>query len=109
MVILSDEILAQPLSITENPNRLYAEFVISYQCEDLTDDERSNAVLILKGDCIYMVKEGQFESLRNYGEELSFQSKDGEAKSQKNVVLFAASFVIGHKTVEHTIKYKLDR
>ena len=96
------------LYVTENPNRLYAEFRISYQCEDLTDDERSDAVLHLKGDCAYMVEEKQFEALRNHGEELLFKSKDGEEKNQQNVVVFVDSLVIGHKTVEHTVKYKLD-
>jgi hypothetical protein len=96
------------LYVTENHNRLYAEFVITYQCEDLTDDERSDAVLLLKGDCTYMVKEEQFEALRNHGEELLFKTKDGEDKSQKNVVVFVDSLVIGHKTVEHTVKYKLE-
>jgi len=96
------------LYVTEDPNRLYAEFRISYQCEDLTADGRSDAVLILKGDCTYLVKEGQFEALRNHGEEFLFKTKEGEDKSQRNVVIFMDSLVIGHKTVEHVVKYKLD-
>ncbi len=100
--------VAVQLYITENPNRLYAEFSISYQCEDLAVDERSDAVLRLKGDCAYLVEEKQFEALRNHGEELLFKTKDGEDKIQRNVVIFADSLVIGHKTVEHTIKYRLN-
>ncbi len=103
-----DPVISVQLYVTENPNRLYAEFSISYQCEDLTMDERSDAVLHLKGDCTYLVEEKQFEALRNHGEELSFKSKKGEDKIQRNVVLFADSLVIGHKTVEHTIKHRLD-
>ena len=103
-----DPTVTVQLFATENPNRLYAEFSISYQCEDLTADERSCAVLNLKGDCTYLVKERQFEAFRNYGEELLFKTKDGEDKRQRNVVLFADGIVIGHKTVEHSIKYKLD-
>jgi len=106
--VAGDPVVAVQLFVTENPNRLYAEFNISYQCEDLTLDERSNVVLRLKGDCTYLVEERQFEALRNYGEELSFKTKDGEDKNQRNVVIFANSLVIGHKTVEHTIKYKLN-
>lgn len=106
--VAGDPMVAVQLFVTENPNRLYAEFSISYQCEDLTLDERSNADLRLKGDCTYLVAERQFEALRNYGEELYFKTKDGEDKNQRNVVLFANSLVIGNKTVEHTIKYKLD-
>jgi hypothetical protein len=106
--VTGDPVISVQLFITENPNRLYTEFSISYQCEDLTPDERSKAVLHLKGDCTYLVEEKQFEALRNHGEELSFKTKDGEDKNQRNVVLFANSIVIGHKTVEHTILYKLD-
>jgi hypothetical protein len=106
--VAGDPVVEVQLYVTENPNRLYAEFSISYQCEDLTVDERSDAVLRLKGDCTYLVEEKQFEALRNHGEELSFKTKDGEDKIQRNVVIFADSLVIGHKTVEHTIKYRLD-
>ncbi len=106
--VAGDPVVSVQLYVTENPKRLYAEFSISYQCEDLTVDERSDAVLRLKGDCTYLVEEKQFEALRNHGEELSFKTKDGEDKIQRNVVIFADSLVIGHKTVEHTIKYRLD-
>jgi hypothetical protein len=106
--VTGDPTVAVQLFATENPNRLYTEFSISYQCEDLTADERSCGVLNLKGDCTYLVNENQFDAFRNYGEELLFKTKDGEDKSQRNVVLFADGIVIGHKTVEHSIKYKLD-
>lgn len=48
---------AVDLYATEDPNRLYSEFRISYQCEDLTSDGRYGATLLLKGDCTYMVGE----------------------------------------------------
>jgi PIN domain len=105
--VAGDPVVAVQLYVTESPNRLYAEFSISYQCEDLSMDERSDALLRLKGDCTYLVEEKEFEALRNHGEELSFKTKYGENKILRNVVIFAASFIIGHKTIENTIKYKL--
>ena len=96
------------LYITEDPNRLYSEFRISYQCEDLTSDARYDSVLLLKGDCTYIVGNKQFEALRNHGEELSYKTKNGEQKSQRNVVIFADALVSGHKTVEHTVNFQLD-
>ena len=96
------------LFATEDPNRLYAEFSISYQCEDLTTDDRPCGILNLKGDCTYLAEEAKFDAFRNFGEELLFKTKDGEDKSQRNVVVFANSIVIGHRTIEHSIKYKLD-
>jgi hypothetical protein len=94
--------------ITEDPNRLYAEFSISYNCEDLTTDGRSGAILVLKGDCIYLVKEKQFSAFRSHGEELSFKTKDGEDQRRRNVTVFTDGLVIGHRTVEHSVRYRLD-
>lgn len=106
--IAGDPRVAVDLYATEDPNRLYAEFRISCQCEDLTSDGRYSATLVLKGDCTYMVGEKQFSALRNYGEELSFKTKDGVEKSLRNVVIFADALEIGHRTVEYPVKYKLD-
>lgn len=106
--VVGDPTVAVQLFATENPNQLYTEFSISYQCEDLTKDERFCGVLHLKGDCTYLINKKQFDAFRNQGEELLFKTKDGEDKSVRNVVIFANSIVIGHKTVEHSIKYKLD-
>jgi hypothetical protein len=96
------------LYVTEDTDRLYSEFSISYHCEDLMCDGRTDAVLLLKGDCTYLVRNKELSGLRNHGEELSFKTKDGEEKLQRNVVLYAGIGVIGHRIVEHTVKYKLD-
>ena len=105
--VIGEPTVAVDLFITENPNRLYAEFRISYRCEDLTADERTDAVLFVKGDCTYMVEEKQFSALRNHGEELSFKTKDGD-KSQTNTVHYVDGLGIGHKTIEHTVRFKLE-
>lgn len=106
--IVGDPTVAIDLYITETPNRLYAEFLISYKCEDLTSDGRTEAVLFLRGDCTYVVQENQFSAMRNHGEELSFKTKENEDKSMRNIVIFADDMVIGHKTVEHTLKFRLE-
>ena len=80
---------------------------ITYECEDLSCTDRSDAELRLKGDATYIVDANQFSTLRNFGEELVFKTRDGEEISVRNVVVLAASLVIGHKTIEHTVKYKL--
>jgi hypothetical protein len=96
------------LYVTEDPNRLYAEFSIAYRCEDLTADTRTDAILVLNGDCTYLVKERECEAFRNYGEELIFKTKDGEEKNQRNAFIYVDGLIIGHKTVEHSIKYKIE-
>jgi hypothetical protein len=105
---VGDPSVAVDLYITENPNRLYTEFSISFRCEDLSSEGRTDATLFLKGDCTYFVEEKQFSGFRSHGEELSFKTKAGENQQKRNIVLFVDGIVIGHKTVEHTVKYKLE-
>jgi len=93
---------------TEDPNRLYVEFVLSYECEDIMASGRSDAKLTLRGDCTYVTPETRFLNFRNYGEELAFKTIYGEMKNIRNTVLFLDSIVIGHKTVEHSVKYKIE-
>lgn len=107
-VIVGDQTVAIDLYITETPNRLYAGFLISYSCEDLTSDGRTEGVLFLRGDCTYLVQEKQFSAMRNHGEELSFKTKEHEDKNIRNIVIFADGLVIGHKTVEHAVKFRLE-
>lgn len=106
--VAGDATVKTDLFITEDPNRLYAEFSIFHKCEDLTSDGRSDATLLLKGDSAYLIEEKQFLSLRNYGEELSFKTKDGDDMNIRNTVAFVDGLVIGHKTVEHSVKFRLD-
>ena len=93
---------------TEDANKLYLEFEIRQTCEDISTENRSDAKIILKGDCGCQLPENEFTSMRNYGEELVFKTQDGEIKNIRNVVIFAANLVIGHKTIEHSVRYKLD-
>ena len=106
--VVDDPSVSTDLYVTEDPNKLYAEFRIAYQCEDLLSEGRSSVILLLKGDCTYLVNEKQFSAFRNHGEELSFKTKGGEEKSLCNVVFYCDGIVMGHKTVEHIVKYKLD-
>lgn len=95
---------------TEDPNRLYIEFKITYNCEDISGRNRSNAKMILEGDGSYYVIEKEFSEIRNYGEELLFRLEDGggESKNIRNRVIYAGTLVIGHKTIEHSVRYKLE-
>jgi hypothetical protein len=104
--VVRDPVVNTDIYATEDPNRLYIEFEILYSCEDLRDDNRLDAQLILKGDCFYVPVDQKFEKLRNYGEEILYKTSDGE-KSIGNVVIFADSLVIGHKSIDHSVRYKL--
>jgi hypothetical protein len=106
--IISEPTVKADIYATEDPSKLYVEFEIVYSCEDLTDDNRFDAKLILKGDCYYVPMEQKCEDIRNYGEELLYKTKEGEEKSNRNVVLFANSIVIGHKSIEYSVRHRLD-
>ena len=93
---------------TEDASKLYLEFEIQQNCEDISTENRSDAKILLKGDCGCLLPGNEFTSMRNYGEELVFKTQDGEIKNIRNIVIFAANLVIGHKTIEHSIRYKID-
>ena len=105
--VSGDPMVKIDLYITEDPNILYAEFLISYNCEDLSSEGRSDAILIINGDCRYLEKEHDFLDFRRKGEELSYKTEDGEIETKRSYILFADGIVLGHRTIEHSVRYKL--
>lgn len=103
-----EPIVKSNLYVTEDPNRLYIEFEIQYLCNDLSASNRTDAKLILRGDGNYLLDKNAFSEMRNFGEELVFKLENGEDKQLRNIVIFAGGIVIGHKTVEHFVKWKLE-
>jgi len=103
-----DPVVKSNLYVTEVPNRLYIEFEIQYLCNDLSASNRTDAKIILRGDGNYLLDKNDFSEMRNFGEELVFKLENGEDKQLRNIVIFAGAIVIGHKTVEHSVKYKLE-
>lgn len=103
-----DPVVKSNLYVTEVPDRLYIEFEIQYLCNDLSASNRTDAKIILRGDGNYLLDRNDFSEMRNFGEELVFKLENGEDKQLRNIVIFAGGIVIGHKTVEHSVKYKLE-
>jgi hypothetical protein len=103
-----DPVVKSNLYVTEDPNRLYIEFEIQYLCNDLSANNRTDAKIILRGDGNYLLDQNEFSEMRNFGEELIFKLENGENKQLKSIVIFAGGIVLGHKTVEHSVKYKLE-
>lgn len=92
--------------ITENANNLYIEFKISFNCKDITDENRTQAILKLKGDATFQSAKRKFSEFRNQGERLDYVDSDGEQQS-KNVYVMVGGFVVGHRTVEHIVRHKI--
>ena len=93
--------------ITENPDNLYIDFSITFDCEDISGADRIDGRLTLKGDAWYHPSEKTFTDFRNKGEELTFTDSDGE-QQKRNIVIMAGNIVIGHRTVEHTVRQKVE-
>ena len=100
--------LTRTLYITENPGLLFLEFSMEYECQDISGSNRNSAILKLKGDGIYNTLTGQFERLRNFGEELRYHFEDGTEYVTRNYVLFGVGMVFGHKEITNTFQYKID-
>ncbi|MGD0383526.1 MAG: PIN domain-containing protein [Thermoguttaceae bacterium] len=98
------------LFATENPNLLFLEFSITYECTDIRGEGRTDALLLLKGDGSYNPTNGQFTELQNFYEHLrfSYRMPDGTEKETRMNVLCAGTAVDGHREVSSEIRYKLD-
>lgn len=103
-----EPIVKSSMYVTEDPNRLYIEFEIQYLCNDRSASNRTDAQLTLRGDGNYLLDKDAFSEMRNFGEELIFKLENGEEMQRRNVVLFAGGLVVGHKTVDHSVKWKLE-
>jgi hypothetical protein len=95
------------LYATEKPTVLAFEFILEYECVDVTGEERSDAVLTLKGDGSYDTQSDTFNELRNFGETLNYKLQDGTEEKKQHHVIFAAGTMVGHKEIAHTVRYKL--
>lgn len=105
--LTGDPLVKTNVFVTEDPDKLYIEFSIVYQCDDAISAGRADARLLVSGDCSYKASEHVFSDFRAGGEELAFTAADGEQKSVHNYYLRVGSAVLGHRTVEHTVRYKL--
>ena len=96
------------LCATENPNRLFVEFSMEFEAKELVGDGRSDGVLTLPGDGVYDVKTASFSELRNFGEQLKFQTADHGEQRVASTVLHVGTAALGHREVSHTVRRKLD-
>jgi hypothetical protein len=93
--------------VTEDPDKMYIEFSIHFECIDTRDEGRTDGVLLLKGDGYYASDKKELLELRNRGEELSFNDGSEERKNV-NHVLLAGNIVLGHRNVEHSVRYRIE-
>ncbi|NLB56352.1 MAG: DUF4935 domain-containing protein, partial [Lentisphaerae bacterium] len=99
--------LKKTLYATELPTVLYIEFAIDFPCSDLSDQGRTEAVFHLNGTGSYDVESGKYDESRFTGQELDFLLADGTTSQSANIIIGAASIVIGHRDVIHSVRYQL--
>jgi len=92
---------------TKSPATIYVDFDLKITCSPLMDDGRSKGVLTIKGDATFNPETTEFLEMRRSGEEFKFKLADGTEEYSKSAVLRAGPLVIGHRDVEHTIKFEL--
>jgi hypothetical protein len=93
--------------VTENPASLYVNFTIELPCVDTTNEARTGARILARGEGTYDANAKKFVELANRLEQLLYRLQDGTEKKLENIVLSLGSIVLGHRTVEHSVRYKL--
>tara|TARA_R100000005_G_scaffold18283_1_gene7652 strand:- start:15578 stop:16579 length:1002 start_codon:yes stop_codon:yes gene_type:complete len=99
--------VSRDLYVTENPDRLFLEFRVLWECPDATGQNRDPAILTVPGDGMYIGSEGNFNDLRSFGEELSFTLEDGTEREARSARAYAGNAVIGHRDTMHTVRLKV--
>jgi hypothetical protein len=92
--------------VTENPSALYVNFTIELPCVDASEEGRTGARIVARGEGTYDTDAKKFLELANRGEQLVYRLQDGTEKKVENVIVIGAG-VIGHRTVEHLVRHKL--
>ena len=94
------------LYVTEVADQLYIEFSIRYRCADSSGQGRTDADLELRGDGTYKTSTAEYVELRSQGERLVYSDEEGQKKTE-NVVAMVGSIVLGHRTVQHSVRFPL--
>ena len=93
--------------VTENPASLCVTFSIELPCVDTTNEGRTGARILARGEGTYDADAKKFVELANRGEQLLYQLQDGTEKKLENIVLLVGSVVMGHRTVEYSVRHEL--
>ena len=95
------------LFVTENPDVLYFNYSIKLPCVDLTANGRTDMHLLLTGDGSLKIEPPDIVKVRTGEETLVFTNLDGTEGRLRNIYA-SANIVIGHRTIIHTIRHRLD-
>jgi hypothetical protein len=94
------------LFATEDPALVYFTYVLDIPCNDISGEDRKHMRLSSRGDGILRLAPREVVETRLLGAEtLAFAKSDGTDATVTAVHLVARDIVLGHRTVEHTVRY----
>lgn len=91
---------------TTDPLEVSVVFCLKYDLEDYTHEARLNSYAESRGEFLLNLTTQNIRNFVNNGEFVIWNDSDGESHTFNNVYMYG-EFVLGHKTVEHQVRYKL--
>jgi PIN domain len=93
------------LFATEDPDRLFLEYTIRFECPD-PSNLREPAILTVDGDGLYDTETKKF-ALSSLGEALKYQLSEGTEREAKKVIMRVGPIVFGHSEVSNKVREPL--
>lgn len=91
---------------TTDPKEVSVKFSLRYDLENKAAESRERAYVESRGEFLLGIENYDIKNFVNHGEYVFWINKDGELRETKNIYGYA-NIVLGHKTIEHKISYKL--
>lgn len=91
---------------TTDPKEVSVKFFLKYDLENSATELRVNACAESRGEFLLNIESYNIRNFINQGEYVFWINEDGEPKETKNIYGYA-NVVLGHKTIEHQVSYKL--
>ncbi len=93
---------------TTDPNEVSIKFVLKYELENKSLEQRTTAYSESRGEFQLNITSDDIQNFINQGEYVYWVDESGEQKQNKNVYGYINE-VLGHRTIEHRISYKLNK
>lgn len=91
---------------TTNPKEVSVKFSLKYDLENKSAAYRVQPYAESKGEFLLDIENYMIRNFINRGEYLFWRNKDGELEETRNTYAYG-NIVLGHRTIEHQITYKL--
>ncbi|MDN4503609.1 PIN domain-containing protein [Alteromonadaceae bacterium BrNp21-10] len=93
--------------VTEKPEILFVRFMINLPCTDISNEGRNGYFIVAEGECFYNSNICEFSSVAVRRERLLSHLNGGIENEITKTAYLSAGVVIGHRTVKHSVRYKL--